>query len=284
MGDGPAKRKGASTVRPSKGKSAVKRSRAAPHQREPSPDTPSEFSSEEDDQPLRLSMGEAPRALGAMPCVPRTGHVGDTTREKIRKGEFVHFGSLLVPGDGTSKNRSSRQREVGSDEEAAETLSIFDWEDAFINFMSTRTGYFPSECQGLLRHWQVVRSFYRRGRDGVDYDLQFRRLKARHEDIKWGEYMTELADETRFRKPAKPRGAMPRQERPMGSGPVPYVNRRTTWAPTQRGIGFGRHSAMPQTCFSYNTMKGCSMRQCKFAHRCASCLSPGHNRLACARR
>lgn len=209
-----------------------------------------------------------------MPIVPRTGHVSEGDRKKIRDGKFVDFASLCQPTKDTRQpKRFTVNLESGMFEQAEEQgrLTSARWMDAFLVFMSIRVDFAPGETQGLLRHCQIVKNLWTRGKDGNRYDDQFRRLKEQHADIQWGEYMAELIDELPpiMRHPPVTRPPSMTRTNAYRGGPsqVPGTYRR----PFQL-------TAAAETCFSFNSPGGCSKTQqmCRFRHRCRKCLAVGH--------
>lgn len=204
------------------------------------------------------------RASGTMPHVPRTGHVSDKDKKKIREGLFVEFSGLYPPGVSckTAKKYSVNLKlGIFEEVEEVEHLPLYKWYDAFLIFMSIRLEYAPLEAQGLLRHCQIVKNLINNKKDGMFYDCQFRRLKAQHPDIAWGEYMTELVDEVPLLNAnysAQRKGANPYQASQMMRQPNEV-----------------------QACRFYNAPGGCRQPGCKYAHRCKRCNKFGHSQVAC---
>ena len=60
-------------------------------------------------------------------------------------------------------------------------------------FISIHIEFNPTDIQGMLRHMQIVKKMCTQGKSGVESDTQFRRLRAQHDYIQWGEYLPELA-------------------------------------------------------------------------------------------
>jgi hypothetical protein len=265
-GKAPLKRKSGSTVAGrSKGKSAstVKATRKEPAAAEErrvliSESSGSEEWESEEEEPLRMA--------GSMPVVPRTSHVDEGARRKIRKGEFVDFKSL-IPRARVDRPRRRLELVDGVLEEFEDTsnLQFYKWIDAFVVFMSVRLEFFPTESQGLLRHLQIVKKMHGNGKDGVEYDYQFRRMQSQHRDIRWGEYLSELAVEVS--QAGQSGGAEKERPRPpIPSRPLPLADR-------------GR-SVMH--CFKFNDQVGCGYgSRCRFAHKCKKCASSDHPAFRC---
>lgn len=195
-----------------------------------------------------------------MPSVPDTSHVDETTRRKIRRGEFVDFKVLIPPPSGVMPAKRYTFSDGGLEEIADDThLAFYHWIDAFFVFASIRAGFYPNEFQGLLRHGQIVRSIHSDGKDGVEYDVKYRRLMTVHSDLRWGEYLSQLALTAKEIKPA----ARKDKNRPGTSG----------WSASRKGV-----------CFRYNSADGCRLDSCRFPHKCRKCGSLGHPMTRCLRR
>ena len=213
----------------------------------------SSSSSEEEGEP------SVARMPGCMPVTPRTSHVSDKARRKIRKGEFVDFNVLLQPIKGEKpKKRLALVDGVFEELEDQSNLFFYKWMDAFVVFMSIRLESHPAEAQGLLRHLQIVKRLHGNGKDGVEYDEQFRIMKGRHRDIRWGEYLNEIADEVKEMSS----GSKEKPKAPYDSGGKP-----------------------PPLCGSFNSQRGCRYGlRCKFPHRCRKCLGGNHPDFLCRRK
>ena len=228
------------------------------------------------------------RPLGSMPITPRTSHVSTRDRQKIQLGKFVEF-SALRPAKVSCKavKKYTLNLEKGQFEhvEEEEHLSLYNWYDAFIVFMSIRLEYAPEEAQGLLRHWQVVRGLQNRKKDGVYYDCQFRRLKEQHPDIVWGEYLAELVAEVPFLSGSNIKHGSYRNfnQHASGSGNefrpfsrTPPVN--TNDQKFKRAFQPGRP---PRFCFFFNLPRGCVNKNCAIPHKCRRCFKFGHSVQKC---
>lgn len=260
----PTKRKAPARSGKGKGK-AVKTTRQVPDDEESESDEGEntmdvvEDSSDWSEAEGEQQPGPSVRPMGAMPCVPRTEHVDDTLRRKIRRGEFVDFKSL-IPHPRGEKPRKRFSIADGLLEEVEDTtnLILYNWIDAFVVFMSVTLEFFPSYAQGMLRHFQVVKRMHAAGKDGVDYDFQFRRLKCQIKSIQWGEYLPELAGEVREAKTVKKtRGGAPSH--------------------------LGKDKQQP--CFKFNSSSGCRFGlNCRFKHLCTKCSSSDHPSYRCSRK
>ena len=97
------------------------------------------------------------------------------------------------------------------------------------------------------------------GKDGIEYDYQFRRLKSRNSDIVWGEYMAELAGSLKEYKQEK------------------KVEKKAD-QPT-------RKPGRVYYCNKFNQATGCKFGNgCKFVHKCRNCYSPDHPEYRCSKK
>ena len=199
------------------------------------------------------------RAFGSMPAHPRTEHVPDTLRKKIREGEYVDL-KLLLPHPRGEKPTKKFAINDGVFEEVEDNTNLvfYPWLDAFIIFMSIYLEFYPAEVQGLLRHLEIVKSFHSAGKDGVEYDYQFRRLKSRNSDMVWGEFISELAGTIKENKAAQQKKADSAKKKTQAKPPV---------------------------CFKFNSAEGCKFgSRCKYTHKCKKCSSFDHPEYRCSRK
>lgn len=208
------------------------------------------------------------RAFGCVPAHPRNEHVTDAMRKKIRQGEFVDFKALLpLRRDEKPVKKFTLVDGLFAEVEDNSTILFYAWIDAYIVFMSVHLEFFPADVQGMLRHLEIVKNFQTAGKDGVDYDYLFRRLKSRNADIVWGEYISELANGIKAKDKAKdPKSATVRR-------PFPASASRKPW------------NSHTYTCNSFNSAAGCMLGQkCRFPHKCKKCSSPDHPQFRCSKR
>jgi len=206
---------------------------------------------------------------GVIPAVPSTSHVPPKTKKKIIKGEYVDISKLLptlfeyeeaeVEKSGKSKN-----------------LSFYEWVRCFRTFMSIRLSHAPQELQGMLRHGEIVQDLHEQERDGILYDARFRRKKEQHPFIRWGEYLADVVD------------SLPKRKR--FGGPSSAFTPPRSWHPQPRPqygppmstpASLPRSAAAANVCIRFNTPQGCSLRQCRYIHRCARCGRPSHPSIKC---
>lgn len=193
-----------------------------------------------------------------MPTMPRLGVVTDAEKEKIRKGEFVDFKKLIA----TKSRPQSTKFTISEDGifekiEDTSNLTFHNWLDAFIIFMSIRMEFYPTESQGLLRHLQIIKNLWGNNKNGIEYDTQFRRTKAHHPDIEWGEYLHELIVEL------PPKESFQEKAKPPSFRPRKFPER---W------------------CFKFNSLAGCPNSKCKYSHKCSKCFQYTHPAHKCKSR
>lgn len=210
------------------------------------------------------------RTPGTMPITPRTGHVDRALRKKVRRGEFFPLKKLLPTPRGVKVPKKFSLGESGVLEqvEEHEELSFSKWLDAFVIYTSIRLEFHPEEAQGLLRHLQIVRGMQEAGKDGLEYDYQFRRVRAQHSDVQWGEYLAELAYDI---KPAKRFFPSSRLQRNKPTRPLAGAISRPAAVPRNA----------PGLCHHFNSPRGCLFPKCVFSHRCSRCNVSGHSERQC---
>ena len=211
------------------------------------------------------------RALGSMPLVPRTEMVDEKIRAKVRDGKFVEFKQLLPhPSGQKPKKRFALSEGYFEEVEDEAKISFYQWLDAYIILMSVSLEFNPSQAQGMLRHLQIVKQMHSAGKNAVEYDYKFRRLRSNHFGVQWGEYLAELANEipsiksqeskASYRKPdSRPQG------RPRNGFPA--------FSTTRVGL-----------CFKFNAPSGCARgKTCRYLHKCLQCYSFDHPQYRCSR-
>lgn len=187
------------------------------------------------------------RRPGTIPAVPRTGHVTDKLKKAIKRGEVINLALLKAKSRKETKNKRYMfdvQSASFKEEELSEDLKFYEWIECFLVFMAIRLEYFPHEAQGLIRDMQNVQMLGKSKKDGVEYDLEFRRVKRQHPTIQWGEYLPELVE----------------------SLPNPVQKTKVKTKP-EMSRWFG-------VCSRFNGY-GCSLKDCKYKHVCKKCKG-GH--------
>lgn len=231
------------------------------------------------------------RPMGALPPVPRTGHVEPNIRRDIRLGRLVNLRKLIREVNIPSDDREKSEREN------KKKLPIGLWHDAFLVFFSIRVEAHPHETQGMIRHMQLVRQLQRQGKDGVEYDLLFRECKVNHPSIQWGEYLAELTEELQPRvfTPWARRSSFNQQspsfsyrQRPYKQQPLPFRQPYRQQQYTQQSKSqppayppYQRNNVnTANVCSFFNTV-GCARFPCLYKHSCSICGSIQHGKQRC---
>ena len=199
------------------------------------------------------------RSFGSMPAHPRTEHVSDKLRQKIREGEFVDIKQMIPRPRGEKPNKKFALNDGMFEEvEDNSNLAFYPWLDAWIVFMSIHLEFYPADAQGMLRHLEIVKGFHSAGKDGVEYDYQFRRCKSRNADMVWGEFIAELASDIQESKGNQQKKADSAQK---------------------------KKPIRPPICHKFNNAEGCKFgASCKYAHKCKKCFSMDHPDYRCSRK
>lgn len=226
----------------SKRKTSKKSSRRCQDTSSSSEEYSSDWTSTSDDSltPLEFKVKRTP---GSIPTVPRTTHVRGKMRRKIRRGEYVKMRDLLFMSDDEDENdKKKKEKNDKNDKNYNPTrLSFFNWTQCFHTFMSIRLQHAPHEVQGMLRHAEIVSDLQRQGRDGLHYDVKFRKIKQNFPEIKFGEYLNELVNSAKTLKSKASGNFRPRA-----------------------------------ACFKFNSVNGCFDKECKYLHKCSNCSRTGH--------
>ena len=183
-------------------------------------------------------------------------------KEKIWGGKFVDLSALLVKNYQTKKEEQGKRLAGFQDEDGNLTfrsvkpnkssLSIDQWSSAFNVFISVYIQKKPEEVQGLLAYAELIRGAARDHPTSYawrQYDEHFRSKKAADPLRPWGMIDNQLWL-SMFCKP------------------------RTQQSSNQE-------SEKQQSCFYFNSQKGCLRKSCSFSHKCSSCGGKSHNKLKC---
>ena len=197
-------------------------------------------------------------------------------QEKIWKGEFVEFGSLLRPARHSENDcvfmvgtHESPAWQLRPHKQTQRITSIEQWTSAFLIFASIFLQRHPGQARHLLKYADIVRSaaFRRTGFGWRDYDVNFRLRQARVPSRSWATIDAELwlmlvgapGQPQNFRSFGS-RGSYRQQDH----SPNSFGSRRAT----QREPG-------SSTCHDFNRGQ-CFRPACRYAHKCAICSSVGH--------
>ena len=136
--------------------------------------------------------------------------------------------------------------------------------------MSVSLEFNPSQAQGMLRHLQIVKQMHSAGKNAVEYDYKFRRLRSNHFGVQWGEYLAELANEIPSIKSQESKASYRKPDsRPQGKP----RNGFPAFSTTRVGL-----------CFKFNAPSGCARgKTCRYLHKCLQCYSFDHPQYRCSR-
>lgn len=255
-----ARGRGSGSVRGSRRQARIEEEDAVGSSSSSEKETESEMEEDEEQESQGPETSPPRRVMGSMPLVPRTEHVDEKLRKKIRQGKFVDF-KLLIPHTKGNRPRTRFSLEEGLFQEVEDdtTQNFYQWLDAYIVFMSVNLEFFPAEAQGMLRHMQVIKRMHTANKDGVEYDYLFRKLKSNNADIAWGEYLAELAGEVKEMTPRK------RFKPSLSKGQTRYKT---------QGL-----------CYRFNSQEGCRFgSRCRYAHKCKRCSSTDHPEYRCSKK
>lgn len=211
--------------------------------------------------PKRPRVAEPSSSSGMffVPNGPSVSHVEESTKSKIRLGEFVELSKLTrVLGEGRSSGEAVLSIRNGLVEVTPRGKPVDKFEkflDAFIVFMTIRGRYFPNEFPGMLKHFETVKKLCYQGKCGLQYDRQFRTLKADFPELSWSQFMPEFVSE-----------------------PTGFV--RQASAPRVFRQAVGRGSVDQKPCYQFNGPGGTN-QNCRFRHVCRICGSNQHKMNFC---
>ena len=197
-------------------------------------------------------------------------------QEKIWKGEFVEFGSLLRPARHSENDcvfmvgtHESPAWQLRPHKQTQRITSIEQWTSAFLIFASIFLQRHPGQARHLLKYADIVRSaaFRRTGFGWRDYDVNFRLRQARVPSRSWATIDAELwlmlvgaPGQPQNVRSFGSRGSFRQQDH----SPSSFGSRRAT----QREPG-------SSTCHDFNRGQ-CFRPACRYTHKCAICSSVGH--------
>lgn len=216
----------------------------------------------------------ADRAFGNIPTVPASSHVSERTKQRITQGKYFDIKKLLptleeVDDFDQHKKLTFQQWSRFEDQHRApkkpeKNLTFFDWVRCYHTLMSLRLQVYPSELQGMLRHAEIVQDLHNQGKDAIRYDALFRRAREQHPSIRWGEYMSEIVNN------------LPARWQAQGPSRAPVFSRQQPWT-NNFGPNISRGSQGDRRiCGRFNSLNGCQLPVCTFAHKCRVCGRAGH--------
>ena len=229
-------------------------------------------------------------------CNPLGDDLPHSIKEKIRKGEFVDFGSLInqradntLPSNTSNMSltvNSEGQITLNQSKPSRRITTIHAWTNAFLIYTAVYLRSHPNRAQDLLKYGHIVRTAASRfgGWGWRDYDEQFRRRQEVHPQNPWasidGELWTLLvAVPSVTMNPWSSQGQArsfrgPKSKKGNTEG-YQQNNKQATSQGKQKGGGF---------CYSFNNTGLCNRKNCRFTHTCSKCKKEGHGANICSSR
>lgn len=224
-------------------------------------------------------------------CSPLGAELPQNVRQKIVRGEFVDFASLLEldvsgPQSAYALSVNASGQIICQDQKAKRRItSVHSWTSAFFVFSAVYLSAHPQRTQELLKYGHLIRTAASRfaGWGWRDYDSQFRLRQQLNPARSWSLIDGELWALYIAGSPRHPTSnEFFRQSKSFG-GPnqnSPGANPRSSgiaegFRPFQRGAG-------ERLCYRFNNRDGgCQRMPCKFVHKCAKCQTPDHGARMC---
>ena len=238
------------------------------------------------------------RQLGA----PLGVFVPLTLREKIWRSDFVQLGALLGVDDSYNDEVSMSFVQIGGQvclkPIQPKVQPIFDvdsWTSAFFVFMSIYLERYPDRSIELIKYVDLIRKLATRfgGQGWMNYDREFRLMQARSPARSWASYDPDLFLEKLAmpvyvgQQDAIEGNSIPATKQPISPGIDPFqtsnqnvLQGRNPFRPTNQHI-MSANGQPIGICYAYNGEGGCTWSNCKFEHRCRSCLKGGHGLTTC---
>ena len=228
--------------------------------------------------PKRLRTNVTNAGMFFVPEGPSTSHVEESVKTKIRLGEFIELNKLVKSlGDNRTASEASFLIRDGRVELNTRGKPIDRFEkffDAFIVFMTIRGKHYPEEYPGMLKHFDTVKKLCYQGKLGLEYDRQFRAMKADYPQLSWSQFMPEFVTETAV------------EGRPVHSFRskqvfLPRHGSNIAMRMPQNAVRQGTRQQNP--CWQFNEGL-CAYKSCKFMHTCRKCGASNHGAKYCGKR
>lgn len=144
--------------------------------------------------------------------------------------------------------------------------SIEDWVVCFNTYVSLVAMRKPERVRDLLAYSSTIvkasKDFI--GSPCLDYDVQFRQQAATQPDAEWARIDASMWTVQFSRATPKPPGSAGAEKRSQ----APDRSPRQRYAPYP--------TAQNRVCFRWNSVAGCQLTDCKFAHTCSRCRDVSH--------
>lgn len=187
-------------------------------------------------------------------------HVSSTIKQKIFKGEFVEFSSLLQNNNVQVKASNDRQtisivqgELVVQPKHQQKVANIEQWTDAFLIFMNIYCQVHIDKVHALLKYANNVRIAAKRcghlNFGWRQYDEQFRLKMAQNQNILWGDIDLELW--------------------------LLFVNQTSS-------SQVSNSNRVMFKCYAFNYSGVCNRINCTYSHSCIKCFG-AHPMVSCQR-
>lgn len=215
---------------------------------------------------------------------PVSGHIPQKIKDKIWRGEYIHFGLLLKSAkelavdpmlDGDLVLKGGTLTVINKKSDAIH--NIHTWTTAFIIYMDILLERWPGKAREYLKYMHNIRLAATRNPQGwVAYDEQFRLKKVRFPSSSWGLIDQELwiVHVATHYSTTFPPSSNYTENRQSAVGQ--NSGNQSTFQ--NRGGGFQRFR---QRCFRFNEDRCTFGKKCKFEHRCSKCGSGTHGAIRC---
>ena len=226
---------------------------------------------------------EAGRRAAFGSSLPIDASLEQKIKNKIWKGKYVDFRSLLEPEERPTKQRKLQLSISAVDTEvrsvAAQELGpLADfklWDKAFHVFMAvimkSPKGSGSTLLDNLLIYRRSIQMMHEAGGDWEAYDIKFRRARAYHPYlVKWHKRQCDLWDDCLRRG----------KEAGQRKGSSDLVNKGREEVRAGNKSFQGRQA---NHCYRFQGRESCNNSTCRFSHRCIKCDSPRHGGYKCSR-
>ena len=226
-------------------------------------------------------------------CSPLGEDLSQSIRDKIRRGEFVDFSSLLpLDGGDPGSGDGSASRVVGFNDQghmvlqeprhSIKLLSLSRWTSAFFVYASVFLSSHPNRNLEILKYGDLVRQAATRfGNGWREYDRQFRLRQMRHPERSWAMIDNELwalyvavpmdAPSTQGSNSNVLNANSQVSDTPQAQNPYTH---------SVRDFSAPEDAATQKICFAFNQGR-CRYKVCKYAHSCRNCGKKGHSAAIC---
>lgn len=190
-------------------------------------------------------------------CVPLGATVSAKLKLKIWNNEFVELKSLLPNSNEEPLSIMVKAGKIELQQASSNKnpITIHQWTDAFLIFISIYLQKFPQEASNLLKYMYTIRE-----------------INKLHGEQAWRNY-----DET-FRK-IRETSLLP-WERVVPELRLKAASMGFRSAPKSQGNFGKRQPFRVRHCFAYNRGQKCGSHPCRFSHTCQDC-NGSHPRLQC---